>query len=118
MAIRIPGLTEDLFAMRNEQEREIRIPVKKLPIVEGRDDGLSGSRRRDDEVAVAVMPIALDHQRVEHSLLVRIWPNVQIGEGDRRGLPQRPPIVISQSQRQLLPVDRWVVRVEMLRRPV
>jgi len=40
-----------------------------------------------------IVTLALDHQRIEHPLLMRIRPHVEIGEGNRRDLPERSAVV-------------------------
>jgi hypothetical protein len=67
---------------------------------------------------VAVVAVALDHQGVEHPLLVRVGPHVEVGEGDRRGLPDRAPLVLTQRLRELLAVALGVVGDEVLGLPV
>ena len=33
---------------------------------------------------MSIVTLALDHQRIEHPLLMRVWPDVEVGERDRR----------------------------------
>ena len=68
----------------NSSERSRPRSLPKLPVVERRDDGLPGPSRRDDEVAMASVTLALDRQPLEHPLLVRIRVNVEADERDAR----------------------------------
>ena len=63
---------------------------------------------------MAIMALALDRQRLEHPLLMRVRPDVEVGERDRRGLAERAPIVLAQRTLQLVAVDGRVVRLEVL----
>ena len=47
-------------------------PADQVPVVERRDDGLSRPGGGHDEVAMAIMAVALDHQILEHPALVRV----------------------------------------------
>ncbi|HYZ27755.1 MAG TPA: hypothetical protein VE570_01770 [Thermoleophilaceae bacterium] len=64
------------------------------------------------------MPIALDRERVEHALLMRIGPDVEVRERDRRRFSQRTAIVFLERTSELLAVEGRVVGLEMLRCPV
>lgn len=112
-------LSQDLLAVGDEEEREA--PARRLAegaVVERGDHGLAGPRRRDDEVAVAVVAVALDHQGVEHPLLVRVGPHIEVGEVDRGCGSDRAPIVFAQGARQLVAVALGVVGDEVLGLPV
>ena len=112
-------LPQDLLAVGDEEEREA--PARGLAegaVVERGDDGLAGAGRRDDEVAVAVVAVALDRQRVEHPLLVGVGTHVEVGEVDRGRGSDRAAIVFAQRARQLLAVALRVIGHEMLGLPV
>ena len=107
-------LPEDLLAMRNEQQRQVAMPVDELPVIERSDDGLACPGRSNHEISVTVVPLALDRERVQHSLLVWVRPHVKAGEGDRRGLPERAAVEFPQRLLQLFAVDVRVVGLEVL----
>ena len=111
-------LLEDLFPVGDEQQGQIAVPFDELAVVECSDDGLPGARRGDDEVAVPIVALALDHERVEHALLMRVRPHVKAGERDRRCLAERALVVLVKCPLQLLAVDGRVVELEVLRRPM
>jgi hypothetical protein len=111
-------LSQDLLAVGDEEEREA--PPRHLAegaVVERRDDGLAGPRRRNDKVPVTVVSVALDHQGIEHPLLVRIGTHIEVGEVDLRR-PDRAPIVFAQGARQLVAVSLGVIGDEVLGLPV
>ena len=89
-------LPQDLLAVRDEQQRQVACRSRQLPVVERGDDGLARTCRRDDEVAMTVMALPLDRQRLEHPLLVRVRPDIEVRERDRRGLAERAPVVLAQ----------------------
>ena len=43
------------------------------------------------------MTIPLDRQRLQHPLLMRIRPNIEVGKRDRRRLTERAAVVLAQS---------------------
>ncbi len=73
-------LPEDLLAMGNEQQRQVAMPVDKLPVIERSDDSLACPGRGNHEISVTVVPLALDCQRVQHPLLVWVRPHVKTRE--------------------------------------
>ena len=78
-------LSQDLLAMGDEQQRQSAlVAVEELAIVERSDDGLARARCRHHQIAMAIVPLPLDHQRIEHPLLMRIRPHVEAGKRDRR----------------------------------
>ena len=118
-AIRRERLPEDLLAVGDEQQREVLAgPGAELAVVERGNDGLAGPGRRDDEVAMTVVPFALGRQRVEHPLLMRVRADIEVGERDRRALAERASVVLAQRLRKLVAVDVRVVVLEVLGRPV
>src|SRR5689334_24365194 len=98
-------LAEDLLAMGNEQEGELSVPVDQLAVIEGSDDRLARSGRCDNEVAMSIVTVPFDHQRFEHSLLVGVRTDLEIGEGDRRELAERSTVVLLQRSLEFVPVD-------------
>ncbi len=105
--------------MGDEQQRGVAAaPAAKLGVVERGDDGLAGPGRGDDEVRVAALALALDRERVEHSLLVRVGADIEVGERDRRRLTERAAVVLPQRSREVVAVDGGVVSLEMLGVPV
>lgn len=101
--------------MRHEQQRWVFASLlAEPPIVECRQHRLAGARCRDDQIAMAIVAVALELQPVEHPLLVAEWMHVQAGEGDGRARwfalrAQRPIEVIAPRG--------GVVVLEVLRRP-
>jgi hypothetical protein len=67
---------------------------------------------------MTVMAVTLDGQGLEHPLLMRVGPDIKVGELDRRGLAERAAIVLAQRDGQLVAIDGRVVRLEVLRGPV
>ena len=55
-------------------------PVAEAPVVKSCDDGLAGSRRCDDEVAVTVMHDAFDVELLEHLGLMGVGADLETGE--------------------------------------
>ena len=105
--------------MRYEEEREVATALlEELPVVQRGNHSFPCAGRSDDEVPVAVVTIALDRQGFQHPLLMRVRPHVEVGKRDRRCLTERAAIVLAERELQLLTVDRGVVRLEVLRRPV
>jgi hypothetical protein len=75
------GLPEDLSAMSHEQQRQVATTLfDELPVIQRSDHGLACSGRGHDEIAVTVMAVALNRQCLEHPLLMRVWPNIEVGE--------------------------------------
>jgi hypothetical protein len=111
------ALLENSLPVSHEQHREITArPLPQLPVVQCRHHGLAGPGGRHDEVAMAIVTLALDHQPLEHSLLVRIGMDIEPDERDARA-----SVAVSVSaQRAIepLPAGGWVVPLEMLGRPV
>ena len=105
--------------MRDEQQRQVATSLREqLPVVQRGDHGLAGAGRSDHEIAMTVMAVTLDRQGLEHPLLMRVGPDIKVGERDRRGLAERAAIVLAQRDRQFVAIDGRVVRLEVLRGPV
>ena len=64
LAVGPQRLLEDLLAVRDEQQRRsvAGVGLHRPPVVERGDDRLAGPGRGDDQVAVAVVDVALDVQ--------------------------------------------------------
>ncbi len=111
--IRCQRLAQDFAAVRDKEQRQTLVgALKELLEIESGDDGLPRACRCDYEVAVAIVPLALEGKRFEHPLLMGVRPNVEVGELDRGGFPQRSSVVLAQSPLKLLTVDGWVVLLE------
>lgn len=79
------GLLQDLLPVCDEQQAG---PVGRggaqPPVVQRGDHGLAGAGGRDEQVPVPVVHLPLHRQRVEHGLLVRVRPNLNAGQRNRR----------------------------------
>ena len=83
----VEALGQDLLAVRHEQQAHLPALLAQAPVVERRDDGLAGAGRRDDEVLVAPVPLALDGELLEHLPLVGPGFEVEEEEGVSGCLP-------------------------------
>ena len=83
------ALLEDLLAMGDVEEAGVRVPGEVLAEVEGRDHGLPGPGRRDDEVPIPSVDLAFRLQPIEHVLLIVEGADVEVGAGLARGAPLR-----------------------------
>ena len=75
------ALVEDLVTVGDEQQSE-RAPgaANEGCVVKRRHDRLPGAGRRNDQVAVSTVPVALHHQVLEHSTLVWMRDHVESSE--------------------------------------
>ena len=80
LAVGTQGLVEDLFAVRDKQQRRA---AQHACVVESGDDGLTSAGRGDDEVAVAVVDLAFDLEVVEDLGLVRVGADLQAADRER-----------------------------------
>ena len=78
------ALRQDLATVRNEQQAGILQALPEPAVVERRDERLAGAGGGHDEVAVAMMPLALGLEALEHLALER--PRLQVEMEDRSGL--------------------------------
>src|SRR5271168_4085819 len=118
--IHSPCLQQNLLAVGHEQQCEVTTEgvAGESAVVQGRDDGLPGAGRRDDQVAMTVVNRALCVKFFEHLGLKRLGVNLKARQGDgnpitrsisRRGLERRP---------QTVTVLRWSVQLELPILPV
>ena len=76
--VRRAALVEDAPPVSDEEEAGRAPELFTQPaVVERGHDGLAGARRRDEQVAVAVVPIALRLQLFEHARLVVLGGDVE-----------------------------------------
>ena len=81
------ALRQNLSTVRNEQQAGILQALAELTIVERRHQRLAGAGGCHDEVPVAVMPLALGVEALEHLTLER--PRLQVEMENRGGLGHR-----------------------------
>ena len=91
LAIGAQALFENLAAMRHEEQAGPRSAGGGEPLVVQRGHHrLTCAGGRDDEVAVAVVHLALDLQRLQHPILVRPRADLEPQDGQRGGLAGPP----------------------------
>ena len=116
LRVRAPRLLEDLSAMRDEQQpRAVRAGTHSL-VIERRHHRLAGTRRRDDEVAVAAVNRAVRLELLQHARLVRPRCHLKTREADALAL--LPAGRREQGTIEPFAIATGVVRLESGVRPI
>ena len=64
------------------------VPFDELSVVESCNNRLARPGCGDNKIPVSIVPLAFDRERVEHPLLMWVWPHLEVGERNRRGLAE------------------------------
>jgi hypothetical protein len=78
--VRGKRLPENLLAVSDEQEQQVTVAVDELSIIERCHYSLPGPGRRDHQVSVTIVALALNRERLQHSLLVWVRSHVKMRE--------------------------------------
>jgi hypothetical protein len=113
-----PALIEDPAPVCDKQERRVRLKARaEVPVVKSSDDCLTGAGGSDHKVLVPAVSLPLYSELVEHSLLVRIWVDIEPVEGDR-GLTASTLRVLTERLAKSPAIPLRVVGIKMVVFPV
>src|SRR3954451_18316221 len=96
--------------MRDEQQGQVLLLDEPL-VVKSRNDRLAGTRRRDHEVSVSVVYLALHLQAIKHLGLVGVGANRETRDRDRSAGTCAPPC-FRQHFVEAVRVQVWVIGYE------
>ena len=79
--------------MRDEQQREVATVdvAGESAVVQGRDDGLAGPGRRDDQISVTIVDGSFGVELFEHFGLIGLGVHLKTGQGDGKPVTRATP---------------------------
>src|ERR1700758_1254958 len=112
--IHSPRLQQNLLAVGHEQQCEVTTEgvAGESAVVQGCDDGLPGTRRRDDQIAMTVVNRALCVKFFEYLGLARLGVNLEARQGDGDPVTRSISRCGLECRSQAVAVLRWPVQLE------